>query len=300
MRQLNPETVKRDCEEKLRAISDFVDNLKEDLRDMMRVEIVKDAICNKEMKMGHMIDWRGMSAERDIAFMNCCCQEKSRYVILPTSLLLCSLDKMQSIFFLKLYWKIADMMGKYAGRNIFDRGCEILDYLTELRGRLGQPFFKLMNLWEPVLIGHVIVMGGDVGKQDLRDNELSVIEGIQDLTGVQVDLSFMLPTSESRVDVLMALELVGLCKSFGYPTLSSSTIFDKFREFGVNENMVFDDKIINDVLGIMKRDLMLNYYKKNCKYLALKYCPPRLLNVIRTNRVVKDEHLRNYTMWAHN
>lgn len=84
-----------------------------------QVEKLKDNICNKEILHGSLLGYMDLDIEGDIAFMHCkCCGS----TILPTSLFLCALDKMQTKFYTHLLWILSDACEKYPDRSIFDRG----------------------------------------------------------------------------------------------------------------------------------------------------------------------------------
>lgn len=235
-----------------------------------------------------------LDLERDVAFMNCkCCGP----VVLPTSLFLCALDKMQTKFYTHLLWILSDACEKYPGKSIFDRGSSIYKELTSLRKKLGNQFYKVMNTWEPLVCGWTILHNGDVGKRELYESQIATHAKITAETGVQIPHSYLLPQSDSHEDIAMTLELVGLCKAFGYPILTGDTLFDKLKEFGVEENMEFDDAIIERVHAVMIRDLILNYYKKHRKHLSLKICPPDLCRYILEGKPIPASFNTRYDIW---
>ncbi|KAI5707681.1 hypothetical protein M8J77_007495 [Diaphorina citri] len=154
-------------------ISAFIEELREDVTNMMKVELVKDKICSREIPYGRTFEaFSDLQIERDIGLLRCCCPEESGVVVFPTSLFLCALDKLQVVFFTKLYWRMADLNNKYPGHSIYARGTTIFNYLTSLRAKMGQKFFKLMNIWEPLVIGWTVTQGDDVGKPNLYQGQL--------------------------------------------------------------------------------------------------------------------------------
>lgn len=130
-----------------------------------------------------------------------------------------------------------------------------------------------MNIWEPLIIGWTIIQDDDVGKINLYQGQLDTIAEMSQEIGEDIRIDLMLPSGPTTTEILLQFELVGLAKAFGYVTLSGDTLFDKFREFGVNENMPFDNKIITDLLGVMRRDFAIIYFRRNRKYPLFASCP---------------------------
>lgn len=92
---------------------------------------------------------------------------------------------------------------------------------------MGNSFYKVMNTWEPLVCGWTILQNGDVGKRELYESQLSTHAKITTETRVAIPHEILLPPSDSHEDITMTLELVGLCKAFGYPILTGDTLFDK-------------------------------------------------------------------------
>lgn len=174
MDDLTPETILHRCNLAIQLIDKGVRGIRKMYEEKCQVEALKDNICNKDIQHGQLLHFYDLSIERDITFLNCkCCGE----VILPTSLFLCALDKLQTKFQIHALWIVSDALYKYPDRSIFDRGSFLYRHMTNLRKVHGPEFYKLMNLWEPLTIGWTILQNNDVGKKELYEEQIKTIVG---------------------------------------------------------------------------------------------------------------------------
>lgn len=193
--------------------------------------------------------------ERDVAFF----QIGLQWTIFPTALLLSALDIVQADFPLQLSWTVSDIHGKYPARSIRVEGNKLITSFKALRVKLKDDFYSFLSAWEPLMIGWIVKMEDDVGFQELYNLQVGEMNNILRNNKVTFNLNHLLPQDNSKTEVLLRIELLGLLKNFGFPILKVDHLLDKFKSYGVNENMPLDLKIISDVNAVSRRDICLNF-----------------------------------------
>lgn len=270
-----------------------VSELRELYTHMRRAEAIKDAICFKEMKDGELLPYQGLWAEQDVCFL----EDGKEPLLFSTNLLLCALDKVQSQFGLEAYWKISDALGKYPGHSVYKRGKELLDIFEFLRSKMGQDFFTLVSGFESLTVGWVVGAEDDAGCKDLFRTEYTSSQELLAKYNLESYLVKILPPNRIFYSVLIALEMTGIVKSFGYPTLIAERMLDQIFEYGTVTRFDIDHSLLNKVEGVMRREMCINYYKKHTKYPKIASCPPSLKRLLQ-NRPLLEKTYKLYDDWA--
>nr|QEM39177.1 RNA-dependent RNA polymerase [Guadeloupe mosquito mononega-like virus] len=278
----------------LSKISVGLDKLRGDYNNMKRVEILKDKICYIELEEGELMSYRNMRVERDIGWL----ETGDERILFPTSLLLCSADKLQSIFGLKLYWLSCDAEKKYEGSSILETGESLLATLTRVRNSTGQEFFDFIGCWESLVVGHVVSLDDDIGCTSLKETQYEEMVGVLEKHLLKRDIIVeILPKSSSQSEVLMYLELTGMAKILGYPTLVASKLLDQIREHGTDPKSHIDQDLIDEVLAVVKREFCINYYNKHSVYPNISECPEDF-RFIQSNVPCPKRFMKQYELWG--
>lgn len=258
-------------------------------------ETFKDAVCFKEIKDGDRISYRGMFMDADLVLW----ASHAGPVLFSTNLLLCALDKAQSQFNTLFYWKLCDVLEKYPSRSLFKRGKELHCLFESLRPRMGQDFFEMMGTYEAYIVGWVVGDPEDLGCIELFCSQHDEMTEI--LTRNKIDtkiLEKMLPPSRATYDVLIALELTGIAKMFGYPTLEADKMLKQILKYGVEENHEINTRLILELKGLAIRDLMHNHYAQHERYLKAKAYPKELENLSGSKGPVPALYNKDYLLWS--
>ncbi|QBK47216.1 RdRP [Anopheles marajoara virus] len=288
------DTVFKWSKEKNRVFHDRLEELHGDLRTMIKIEKFKDTICFKEIKRGQFIEHRGGQFEQDISIIPI----RGKRVVLPTTLLMCCADKMQSLFGLKLYWLLTDIYSRYPGLSILGTGSELIDKFRKLRRSKLEGFFAFAASWEPLIVGDTIAQPDDEGDTGLFMNQVESMQVYLDSTDTGLNIFHFLPprgcgTSQRR----MWLELTGIVKIFGYPILKERMLLDQLKEHGVKAHPDFSFSTLNDTMGLIKRDFVINYREKTGKFPKFLYCPDKILDFINRDEVFPKKLTREYRLW---
>lgn len=278
--------IRGQLEEKIVVLQKYYD-------DMVAAERMKDAICNKEIKMGSMIRYYTCELERDVTLFSCECHGRN---LVPTSLVLDSLDQMQTRFSLYLYWLLSDITGKYT-ESITERGHSLIVYFEGLLDLMGNDFFTVMNIWESLYLGYVILDERDVGFEDLYMTQCSDMLEIFSKYNLPIDFKLMLPTTRKDEEVYMCGELLGIMKHFGYPVLEVDKLLNPLKEFGTEEIIPIDRNIVDQVMGVTIRNFCINYWKKNKTYPKIVTSPPELVDILSQNKPIPPGLHRRYDLW---
>lgn len=295
---INSQTEKDFCHEKIKkAVASSQASL-ETLRglylDMRKAEKVKDTICFRELPDGDMIHFNGLWAEQDICVLT---GQREGPMIFSTNLLLCALDKIQSRFGLEAYWRISDALEKYPNKSIYREGRELIIIFEGLRSVMGQDFFTLMAGYESLIVGWTVAGRNDLGCVDLFRSEAE--SSLQLLKKYNRDdlLPRILPKDRSFNSVVMHLELTGIIKVFGYPTLQAERMLDQIFEYGTKNKFDIDESLLRRVEGVMRREFCINYYKKHTRYPKILYFPRSLKN-LGQNKPMPESAYKLYEDWA--
>lgn len=270
-----------------------VSELLPDYLDMKKVEIIKDAICFKEIEEGSFIEYRGASVDPDVCLLRFCGQ----HVMCSTNLFLCALDKVQARFNLLFYCYLADKKEKYRGLSMLERVRYLITKFEALQGRMGDHFFKIPCLYEALIVGWVVADPEDLGCQGLFISQYEEAREILKEAGQDPDLiNELLPRNRSEQEVRLHLELTGIIKSFGYPTLIAERMLDKIRENGTTTKHEIDMSLMDDIEGITRREICFNMFTKTGKFPLILSCPPELQSML--NNVPPSRRLaKDYSLW---
>lgn len=223
------------------------------------VEHIKDTICNKEIKYGERKNFNGLIYDQDIAFFTCGTHKDT--VIVPINLILCVLDIWQSRYNLLLYWTLCDGLNKYQ-KSIYEEGNKLIRVFEDLRFSYKEQFFKILNIYESLLIGLVVSDRiNDLGFTGLKDNTKE--ELLEIIT--ETEYQNLIPDLSTEDNIKLYLELTGITKSFGHPCLDLITGFNAVKEHSTKP-ITLDYNDIKNALWIWRRNFTLNYYKKHKKW----------------------------------
>nr|QEM39171.1 RNA-dependent RNA polymerase [Guadeloupe mosquito mononega-like virus] len=261
--------------------------------NMRRAEHIKDIICYKELPEGELIKFNNLWAEQDI----CVLVDVRGPLILSTNLLLCALDKVQSRFGLEAYWAISDALGKYPTCSILQEGNRLLALFEHFRSLMGQDFFSLVGSYESLVVGWVVADPSDAGCLDLFRAEYSSSVELLSKYGLGDKAVELLPRNRTIYNVLIGLELTGVVKSFGYPTLVAERMLDQIFEYGTTTKFEINHDYLRMMEGVMRREMCTNYYKKHNKYPPIISCPPSLTRLLR-NKPLQESAYKLYTDWS--
>ncbi|QNS17450.1 RNA-dependent RNA polymerase [Serbia mononega-like virus 1] len=265
-----------------------------EFREMKKAEIVKDEVCYTEIESGDFNFFRGMHVERDLTYI----VEGGCLVLIPTTLFLCAIDKMQCEFGLLLTWRISDINNKYPGRSIEGAGRKIMQELKTLRREMGQDFFSFVGCWEALMVGWTVGSTDDLGCLELFVTQSKEMMDLLDAHNVDRKvMRMLLPPDRSNDSVLMGLELVGMSKIFGYPTLVIEKLLDQIKEYGTVNKYEIDSTIITELSAVARRDFLFQYRKKKGHYPPVLSCP-RELNWIKKNRKFRPRFNKEYGLWS--
>lgn len=237
--------------------------LRSDLSAMMKVEIFKDNVCFTEINLGSFKDYRGAQFERDL----CILPLKKQRVLIPTTLVMCCADKLQSKFGLRLYWLLSDIHDRYPGYSILETGDRLIHQFREMRRTKLEGFFSFCASWEPLIVGDTIRQRGDEGDVGLFLNQIDPMSDYLRGNNVGLEINHFLPPSNCpMIERRMWLELTGMVKILGYPILKEGMLLDQLKEHGVKRPPNFSFDTMTEVMGVIKRDFIINYRQKRGKF----------------------------------
>lgn len=261
---------------------------------MKKAEFIKDEICFKEIKSGDFVSIRGLHAERDLSYL----VDGKNIVLIPTNLLLCALDKMQCEFGLIMAWKLSDINEKYPGRSIEGKGKELMVEMKRLREQMGQDFFAFIGCWEALVVGWTIGSRDDLGCLDLFATQFKEMTSLLTKHGVSTSvMRKLVPEDRSNDSVLMGLELVGMTKIFGYPTLIIEKLLDQIRDHGTANKHEIDPELIKELSAVARRDFTFQYKKKKGHYPPVASCPKEL-KWLQKNKHFQSKYNKRYDLWS--
>lgn len=264
---------------------------------MMKIcEKIKDILCYKEIPHGEMYHVPGLGYfEKEVCVLKC---KQHGYVLTSTNHFMCALDKHQSMFMLKLYWLLADYNKKYV-LSIYERGCFLINVFEELRSQLGEDFFKVVKAWEPLTIGKIISLPDDLGFVNLYETSLMEIqELLQNIPDSESLIQKLMPLCDTDDNVRMSLELTGIMKCFGYPTLKIENLLDQIREHGSPEGLI-DMSVVSQSVALAKRDFVFSYHDKHNRYppILLTSVHVDIVKYIQKNKIPPPDVLKNLELW---
>jgi hypothetical protein len=140
---------------------------------MKQVETIKDAICLTRVAYGKLITFYNIQLDRDLFIFNC---KKHGQSIGPTNLFLCVLDIYQSRFSILLISLLSDFNKKYNNYKMTPVILKIMKFKESIRFQLKNNTYKLLALWESLVIGYTINDSvNDLGFSELYDSTLNEI-----------------------------------------------------------------------------------------------------------------------------
>nr|AOR51366.1 RdRp [Bolahun virus variant 1] len=294
-RVVRAEVTQEHCRDYIKGAKKIINDLENDLRKMMKVEKLKDNICFRDIQMGDFMDYRGCHFERDLSIINF----RGKSVLFPTSLVLCVADKCQSLFGLKLYWKLTDLLNRYPRQSIYETGMRLYKDFRKLRSRKMEGFYGFCASFEPLIVGHTIARPDDQGYKDLLEHQSQEMQSYLDSTGLGISLSrFLPPDDASEVEIRMWLELTGMVKIMGYPILKEEMLLDQQREYGVYAHQDFNDETMQDIHGVMVRDFCIQYRDKRGRYPNFSYCPEEIYKYVSKDKLIPPQVMRDYRTWS--
>lgn len=254
--------------------------VKKDFQMMKRVEEIKDKICYTSLPHGHFIELPEMRIDRDVV-INELKNHPPNFG--STTMFLCFLDKLQAIFSLKLYWLTCDLRDKYS-TSLYSDGKRIYDKLVRLRSQMGNGYYKFLSTWEALMVGYAIKdEQDDVGFTRLYDDCFSKMEKLLEADQVKdFDILDLLPPERNDYNIIKYIELTGMAKIFGHPTIDPATILDPLRTYGTTQPS-YDQVIIDKSLGVAKRDFIINYQAKHHKLPNIREAPDEIKNYLDKN-----------------
>lgn len=292
---VSPELVKTQCDSYIACVSQILDALKPDIELMMKVEQFKDTVCFKDIAMGDFIFYRDSSFERDISIV----KFRGKNLLIPTSLVLCVADKCQSLFGLKLYWKLTDYLKRYPKLSIFNTGMTLLNNFRTLRSSKVQGFFGFCASFESLIVGHTVARPDDQGYKDLFIHESESMTSYLESTGTRLRLAdFLPPPTAGEAEIRMWLELTGVVKVLGYPILKEDMLLDQLKEHGVLQHEHFDDESMIDIHGIIIRDFCIQYRDRRGRYPNMSSCPDQIYSIMKEDKMIPDHIMKNYKLWS--
>lgn len=288
-------------EEWVISIRDLIDrarsaakSLEGQYKDMVKAEKVKDAICFTEIEDGMFLRHRELYAESDICILKV---NPEQHIIFSTNLLLCTLDKVQGRFNLLLYAKIADIKQKYEGLSMFSHLSSVIDVFEELRPRLGSKFHDLTSGYEAYVLGWVVASDDDIGCTDLFMNQYEEFKKL--FTCLNIPLDYMLrltPRNRSINMVKMYIEISGIVKIFGYPILNADKMLEQILKYGVGDKYEVNMSLVDELEGLARREICVNYYRKHNRVPVIVDCPPELIALSR-NKLPNVRFNKRYDLW---
>ncbi|QBK47210.1 RdRP [Anopheles darlingi virus] len=280
--------------DKVRKFKELFYLIREDLRTMMKVEQFKDSVCFEEIPMGNMKYHRDGKFEREISIITI----RGKKVLVPTTLVLCCADKLQSLFGLKLYWILSDLFDRYPGHSIFRTGCDLIYRFRSLRKTCVEGFFGFAASWEALIVGDTIAQSDDEGDTGLFANQIESMQVyLDDIKTSLTMMDFLPPRNCGISERRLWLELTGMTKIFGYPILREEMLLDQLREHGVNSHPDFSFPTLSHVMGLIKRDFIINYRAKTGKFPNIAYCPEKIKNYMDRDEIFPKWLTRDYDAW---
>lgn len=285
----------RDSNQRLiKKVSEGIRELQDDFVNMKKAESVKDKVCFREIIEGDVMDYLDVSIERDVGWFN----QGARKVLFPTNLFLCALDKLQSIFGLKMYWLASDAEEKYENYSILKEGERLLRVFEDLRSRMGQDYFEFIGGWESLVVGKVIANSDDAGCTSLFEHQKKEMSDLLVKYGCdKLIINSIIPQTEVQNEVLMFLELTGMAKITGYPTLKDTKLLDQIKKYGTDPKPEIRQDVIDDVMGVLRREMCLNYRKVEHCYPVIASLPEDF-GFLEKNAPCPRDFMQDYEKWS--
>ncbi|KMQ92517.1 RNA-dependent RNA polymerase [Lasius niger] len=182
--------------------------------------------------------------------------------------------------------------------EVQEHGLELIKVFEELRTNYGDKVFKLLAVWESLVIGYAINdEENDLGFSDLfNTSKQAIIELIGEHTYSKIEKT-ILPETRSKNLVKLYLELTGICKHFGHPCLKVKDGFENVREHGTKKAVV-DQVLVETCKGIFVRDFIKEYYHKKRKWPALLKYSKELELYYTKNLYPPKKHEKDYSIWS--
>lgn len=288
-----PESVKADCEVKLEALKRSLSELDEDLKRSIAADTVKDRITYIDIDVGHTISYMGCEFERDISFM----AHFGTKRLMPTNIILCALDELQSLYCLKLYWLLTDIFDGYPGHKIYNTGVALREKFIKLRKMRAEGFFSFVASWEPLIVGYTVAQPNDLGCTELYTTQVTAMEAYLTACGNPYTIKDFLPTGDSENELRMFLELVGMVKTLGYPILKANRLLDQLKEHGTTPTYV-DPTLNEETDGIGRRNFAITHFKVTGAYPVTNRAPAELLPFLLKNKRVPNKYHGKYNLWS--
>lgn len=227
-------------------------------------EKIKDTLCLTKIPTGNTLSLGDcLDCESDISFFYCSLHLQLN--LLPTTLILNILDNLQSRFPLFLYWTLCDSVEKYT-IPMFPIGEGLIDRFESLRNKYGERVFKILNNFEPLIVGWIVMDGEeDLGFTDLYETTVEAM--VEDITLEEV--RSLIPTNRGVAMTKIYLELLGIVKIFGHPCLDVLPGLEKVREH-VLEYVPIDIEDVNAVKWTFIKTFCMNFYRQKHRWPKVK------------------------------
>ncbi|UHK03158.1 MAG: RNA-dependent RNA polymerase [Hangzhou cletus punctiger xinmovirus 1] len=278
-------------------IPDIPPKLHELYEHKLKSEKFKDLHFMKKISFNRLIKFGGLTFDSDLVYFMC--ERHSRENLCPTTILQGVLDILQSSFSLHLYWWLSDHFQKYCF-PIFKRSSELYERLLNLSFSMGQEFFKVMKLWEPLVTGYAVMTEGDLGFHKLFQSCQREIDQILYPRANCVDLFLFINLLGQKGYIKFLLEISGMSKAFGHPTLNIQAGLEKVRTIAQQQVQINRDNI-KDIIGMSMYMWGTFYLRKHGKY-PYKDVPEQFpfINQIKRNEAVGFTELSSQPIrvWA--
>lgn len=145
------------------------------------------------------------------------------------------------------------------------------------------------------LYGWVVNSSEDIGCKKLYETQLKECVDILGKHQVSFDIMSIFPSGDSTDDILMGLELAGIAKIFGYPTLEANKLLDQLKQFGVANKFRPDLKTLLNIEAVMRREFVFNYRRKHGYYPVITSAPKELMDLFTKNKPIQNPLYQDYS-----
>lgn len=164
-----------------------------------------------------------------------------------------------------MYWAIADILQKYS-RQIRPLGIQLIAELESLRSILGESFFNIMKLWEPLITGSVVAdKDNDLGFSGLLTSTIESLNKERPGFSESNLFKLMLPKTNSNEDIMIAYEMSGLCKLFGHPCINAFDGVKTIRQHAC-EYVPINSDLAQDLRNHWVSSWIKQYFERNGKW----------------------------------
>ncbi|UHM27522.1 MAG: RNA-dependent RNA polymerase [Sanya Ischnura senegalensis xinmovirus 1] len=246
-------------------------------------EKFKDFLTRQKFHYGEFKDFWNFQVEKEVTIFNCRTHGKG---LVPTNLLVGALDNLQAEYNVIFHTKLKDVLNI----NIPHRTPSLLNYLDsckELQTKLGESFFDILKCQEALIVGHIISRSIDLGCTGLK---ATALEGmIKVFSEIQSTKYYKLitPRINSITDEFWLLELAGLTKIFGHPTIDLESGLMTLRAHAL-ANVPINHNLAQEIAIYFTYAFTKQFYKKQAKWPEVEILP---------GCVKEIEQARNQNRW---